>query len=54
MAEQAVTRLGEIQASIVTLGDEDLLDFADIFRGATPTPLWEMASAEMRKRDLRL
>ena len=54
MAEQAVTRLDEIQASIVALGDEDLLDFADIFRGATPTPLWDLAAAEMRKRDLRL
>ncbi len=54
VAEQAVTRLGEIQASIVALGDEDLLDFADIFRGAAPTPLWELAAAEMGKRDLRL
>ncbi|MBD8546438.1 hypothetical protein [Sphingomonas sp. CFBP 8760] len=54
VAEQAVTRLDEIQASIVALGDEDLLDFADIFRGATPTPLWDLAAAEMRKRDLRL
>lgn len=52
--EQAVARLDAIQASVVALGDEDLLDFADIFRSATPTPLWDLAAAEMHKRDLRL
>ena len=53
-AEQAVARLGAIQASVAALGDEDLLDLADIFRGLAPTPLWDMASAEMHRRDLRL
>jgi len=53
-AEQAAVRLGAIQASVAALGDEDLLDLADIFRGLAPTPLWDMASAEMHRRDLRL
>ncbi len=53
-AERAAGRLAAVEASIAALGDEDLLDLADIFRGAAPTPLWDMAAAEMGRRDLRL
>lgn len=58
-AERAIARLAAIQASVATLGDEDLLDLADIFSanvsaGGAATPLQEMASAEMLRRDLRL
>jgi hypothetical protein len=52
--ERAVMRLAAIHASVIALADEDLLDLADIFAGATATPLAEMASAEMAKRNLRL
>ena len=38
----------------MALGDEDLLDLADIFSGPAPTALGEMAAAEMRKRKLSL
>ena len=53
-AEQAATRLAVVEASIAALGDEDLLDLADIFRGMVPTQLWDMAAAEMGRRGLRL
>ncbi len=43
-----------IEASILKLADEDLLDLADIFKAAPETPLWTMASTEMLKRNLRL
>lgn len=51
---RAVATLAEIDASISALDDEDLLDLADIFAGATGTPLTEMAAAEMGKRGLSL
>ena len=50
----AIGRLAEIYTSIVALADEDLLDLADIFAGETGTPLCEMATAEMQKRNLSL
>jgi hypothetical protein len=53
-AERAIARLAEVEASVAALVDEDLLDLADIFSGETRTPLGEMASAEMRKRNLSL
>lgn len=52
--ERMVARLADIEASVTALVDEDLLDLADIFSGETPTALGEMASAEMRKRNLSL
>lgn len=53
-AERAVVRLAQVEASVTALADEDLLDLADIFAGETKTPLAEMASAEMLKRNLSL
>ncbi len=50
---QAVTHLAAIEASIVALVDDDLLDLADIF-GDAATPLAEMATAEMRRRGISL
>jgi hypothetical protein len=52
--ERAVARLAEVEASVKALADEDLLDLADIFSREAPTPLGEMASAEMLKRNLSL
>ncbi len=52
--ERMVARLADIEASVTALVDEDLLDLADIFSGETRTALGEMASAEMRKRNLSL
>lgn len=53
-AKRAAVRLAEVEASVVALGDEDLLDLADIFSGETRTPLGEMAAAEMLKRHISL
>lgn len=47
-------QLADIRASIVALGDDDLLDLADIFASGSPTPLREMAAAEMARRNLTL
>jgi hypothetical protein len=54
MLAGTASRLVEIQSSITVLADEDLLDLADIFSEETMTPLLEIASAEMVKRNLRL
>jgi hypothetical protein len=51
---RALRRFAEIEVSIAALGDDDLLDFADIFVGNPQTPLAEIASAEMRKRNIGL
>lgn len=53
-AARAVTQLAEIHASIVALGNDDLLDLADIFTQAPATPLKVIAAAEMTKRKLTL
>ena len=52
--ERALDRLAAVEASVAALGDEDLLDLADIFGAGDPTPLREMAGAEMRRRNLSL
>lgn len=51
---RAICRLATVEASITALGDEDLLDLADIFAQSDPTPLRDMAGAEMRRRNLSL
>lgn len=51
---RALKRLAEIEATIVALGDEDLLDLADIFTGKAATPLGEIAAAEMQRRKIAL
>jgi hypothetical protein len=52
-ADRNAARLAAVEASVVALIDEDLLDLADIFSGKS-TPLGEMAMAEMNKRNLSL
>jgi hypothetical protein len=42
-----------ITSSIAKLDDEHLLDLDDIFRSDAGSPLDDMASAEMRKRNLQ-
>lgn len=41
--ELDLRRLAAIEVAATALGDEDLLDFADIFAGGNPTPLRAMA-----------
>lgn len=52
--DRARERLVDIEAAVAALGDEDLLDFADIFATGDPTPLRTMAEAEMRRRGVSL
>lgn len=51
---RAANRLAQIEASIVALDNEDLLDLADILRTQSTTPLAAMVSAEMGKREISL
>lgn len=53
-AARARDRLGAIEAGIAALDNDDLLDFADIFAGGEPTPLREIAAAEMKRRGISL
>ncbi len=53
-SERAVQRLAAIEASIIALASEDLLDLADIFKEEPLTPLGEIAFAEMTKRNITL
>ncbi len=53
-AERARERLGAIEAAIAALNNDDLLDFADIFAASDPTPLREIAAAEMKRRGISL
>jgi hypothetical protein len=50
----ALRRLDNIEESITALGNEDLLDLADIFAGDTQTPLSILAAAEMDRRKIKL
>ncbi len=49
---RAVKFVQEIEASISSLDDEDLLDLHDIFRGDLSTPIAVLALAKMRVRNL--
>jgi hypothetical protein len=51
---RAVDRLAEIEAAVAALKDEDLLNLADIFSGETVTPLKDITSIEMAKRNISL
>ncbi|WP_267380044.1 MULTISPECIES: hypothetical protein [unclassified Sphingomonas] len=51
---RAAKRLDEIAISIAALGDEDLLDLADIFRHQPETPIFRWASTEMARRKITL
>lgn len=50
----AVNRLAHVEASVVALKDEDLLDLADIFKEEQSTPLMQMAMSEMARRAISL
>lgn len=52
--ERMRDRLAAVEAAVVGLADEDLLDLADIFAAGDATPLREMAQNEMRRRNLSL
>lgn len=54
MIERTFERLAAVEASIVALGDEDLLDFADIFAERGASPLRDIAEGEMRRRRISL
>lgn len=51
---RAAQRLVAVEASIVALDNEDLLDIADIFRERRDTPLATFAFAEIQRRELTL
>jgi hypothetical protein len=51
---RALKRLAEIETSIAALDNDDLLDLADIFASARGTPLNEVTSAEMQRRNIKL
>ena len=53
-AANAVVQIAAIRGSIVALNDEDLLDLADIFAGKGFTFIADIASAEMKLRNLSL
>ena len=50
----AARRLADIEEAIVALGNEDLLDLADIFRSNSSSPLARIATTEMAKRGISL
>ncbi|WP_433910848.1 hypothetical protein [Sphingomonas yabuuchiae] len=52
--ELDLRRLAAIEAAVAALGDEDLLDFADIFIRGDPTPLRAIAEEQMRRRGISL
>lgn len=50
----AAQHLADIQATIIDLADEDLLDLADIFQSKLKGPIAEMAAARNGKRNISL
>ncbi|RYF22945.1 MAG: hypothetical protein EOO77_03085 [Oxalobacteraceae bacterium] len=52
--DRAMERLAEIEASITDLSNEDLLDLADIFKHLPRSPIGELASKEMARRNISL
>lgn len=50
----AAQRMAEVETALRELGDEDLLDLADIFRGRPQNPLSEIAAIEMTRRNISL
>ncbi|TPG13205.1 hypothetical protein EAH84_07345 [Sphingomonas oligophenolica] len=51
---RTMNRLADIEASILALKDDDLLDLADIFSDDPQTPLARLAAAEMARRNITL
>ena len=52
--ERAAELYAEVTASVHALGNEDLLDLADIFSADATTTLSKIASVEMQRRGLSL
>ncbi|MEG8029955.1 hypothetical protein [Sphingomonas aerolata] len=52
--DSVVERLAGIERAMTVLGDEDILDLADITRLMPDTALTEMVRAEMAKRAISL
>jgi len=52
--EQAAMRLADVETSLLSLGNEDLLDIADIFRSQPMSVIGQIVLAEMRKRHISL
>jgi len=52
--DSTVERLAGIERAMTVLGDEDILDLADITRLMPDTALTEMVRAEMAKRAISL
>ena len=52
--DAAMQRLAAIEASTTNLGDEDLLDLADVLKAEPRTALGEIAFAEMARRMISL
>ena len=50
----AMKRPTQIEMSIIELGNDDLLDLADIFRGKPETAIAQYALAEMALRKISL
>jgi len=48
----AMKRLTQIETSIIELGNEDLLDLADIFREKSEAAIMQYAFAEMARRKI--
>ena len=51
---RALKRIATIQAEVVALPDEDLLDLADIFAGVAGSSISEIATEEMNRRGISL
>ena len=51
---RAIRCLTAVEAEIVALADDDLLDLADIFFDAPNSPLGRIATAEMARRGINL
>ena len=52
--QHSLDRPSAIEAAVAALGDEDLLDLADIFAIGDPTPLRALTETEMQRRGLTL
>ena len=51
---RAMKRLRKVELSVTGLGDEDLLDLADIFKEMPDTAIARYAFAEMARRKISL
>lgn len=54
LADRSEQRLKQIEAAIVALDNDELLDLADIFEAKPDNPLRQIAQTEMDKRAIKL